>query len=135
MTPDNGGIDITKPIVETDKPTYTYMLEIDKNRIIKHTDGVNAMKQAVYKILHTERYKYEIYDWNYGIEFADLFGRAKAYAYPELKRRITEALLSDKRILSVENFKLERGKKNIVAISFMVNTIFGSFETDKEVNI
>lgn len=35
-------------------------------------DGMEAVKQAVYKILQTERYKYVIYDWNYGVELEDL---------------------------------------------------------------
>ena len=37
-------------------------------------DDFEAMKQAIFKIINTERYKYLIYDWDYGIELNDLIG-------------------------------------------------------------
>ena len=45
-----------------------------------------AVKQAVYKIIMTERYQYIMYSWNYGVELLDLFGEPVTYVCPELKR-------------------------------------------------
>ena len=40
----------------------------DDYKIIGMCDDYEAMKQAIFKIINTERYRYLIYDWNYGIE-------------------------------------------------------------------
>lgn len=117
-----------------EQPTHTYKMNIDDNSVRGYADGIEAMKQAIYKILLTERYKYIMYSWNYGIETVDLFGEPISYVCPELKRRITEALLCDKRIESVDNFEFDTTKKGIVSVSFTVHTIFGNVEAEKEVN-
>ena len=66
------------------------------------------------KIINTERYEYEIYSWDYGIELQDLFGKPITYCMSEIKDRITEALLADDRIESVDDFSVERvGKRNL----------------------
>ena len=57
------------------------------------------MKQAIYKILNTERYQYVMYSWNYGIETLDLYGEPVSWGCPELESRIREALMTDDRIL------------------------------------
>lgn len=62
-------------------------------------DGREAMEQVIYKILNTERYRYVVYSWNYGIELMDLFGMPADYVCPVLEKRISEALLQDDRIM------------------------------------
>lgn len=59
--------------IET-QPTNTYKMELESNLIRGYTDGQEAMKQAIFKILSTERYQYVMYSWNYGIELIDLYG-------------------------------------------------------------
>ena len=125
----NGGIKITE------QPTLTYRMDREKEYIKGKTDDIEAMKQAVYKILMTERYGSIIYSGDYGIELADLFGQPVSYVCPELERRITEALLWDRRIESVDNFQFDLSKRGIVSVRFNVQTVFGSFETEREVNI
>ena len=109
------------------QPTYTYKLDMVKSRIKGFTDGQEAMHQAIYKILTTERYKYEIYSWDYGVELSDLFGQPIQYVYPELERRITEALTADDRIESVTNFEFSN-EGNSVFTTFTVNTVFGEVD-------
>lgn len=59
---------------ETMEPSSkTYKMNED-NSVQGYTDKLNAVKQAVFKILNTERYKYIMYSWNYGVELEDLFG-------------------------------------------------------------
>ena len=122
-----------------EQPSYTYKMVLPKTddevtKIKGKTDELDAVRQAVYKILNTERYTYPIYSWNYGIELNDLFGQSIPWVYPELERRITEALIHDDRITSVTEFEFE-GIKNNVHVKFTVNTIFGSFEDDITVSI
>lgn len=122
-----------------EQPSYTYKMvlptrEEEPTKFNGKTDELEAVKQAVYKILNTERYTYPIYSWNYGVELADLFGQPIPWVYPELERRITEALVWDDRINSVTEFEFEN-VKNEVHASFTVNTIFGSYDETLIVNI
>lgn len=115
-------------------PSKDYKMNIKDNIINGYVDEIEAIRQTVYKILNTERYEYIIYSWNYGIELSDLIGEPVGYVCAELERRITEALTQDDRINSVDNFEFDYSEKNIVKVSFNVNTIYGSFETEKAVN-
>ena len=119
-------------------PTKTYKMELEESsdRISGFTDEQEAMKQAIYKIIRTERYKYIIYDWNYGIELEDLFGMPVNYCVPEIERRIREALLQDTRISEVNNFEFDTSKKGVVLVKFTAYTEFGEVNiTDEEVSI
>lgn len=119
----------------TEQPTLTHRMDREKEYIKGKTNETEAMKQAVYKILMTERYGSIIYSGNYGIELKDLFGQPVSYVCPELERRITDALLWDKRIESVDNFEFDLSEKGAVSVRFNVRTVFGSFESERQVNI
>lgn len=118
---------------ETEQPSLNYKMHFDSEIIVNKWDKLEAMKQVIYKILNTERYRYLIYSWDYGIELEDLFGEATYYVVPELERRITEALLQDDRIESVTDFEFDTSKRGTVAVKFIANTIFGAVEIEKEV--
>ena len=115
-------------------PTSTYKMKSDNSRIQGHTDSLDAMKQAIFKILSTERYQHQMYSWNYGVEFLDLYGEPVSYVCPELERRITEALTWDKRIKSVDNFEFDTSEKGEIRVSFVAHTIFGNLDVEKVVN-
>lgn len=115
-------------------PSKTFKLNISDQVITGNTDELEAMKQAIYLILNVERYENLIYSWNYGIELQDLFGKELNYVLPELKRRITEALLQDSRITNVTNFNFERSGKK-VHVTFTTITIFGEVQAERVVNI
>lgn len=122
-----------------DEPSYTYKMVLpsrdeDESEIKGKTDGIEAVQQAVYKILNTERYTYPIYSWDYGIELNDLFGQPIPWVYPELELRITDALTWDDRITSVTDFQFDNVKNDVHA-KFTVNTIYGSFEEELTVGI
>lgn len=116
------------------QPTHTYKMNLVTHRIQGYTDGQEAMIQAIYKILQTERYQYIMYSWNYGIETLDLYGEPVSYVCPELERRITEALTWDDRIESVDNFEFDISKKGKVHVTFTAHTIFGDVAIEKVVN-
>ncbi|QIB68644.1 DUF2634 domain-containing protein [Aminipila butyrica] len=116
------------------QPSRTYRLDLKSGRIFGTVDQLEAMKQAIYKILNTERYQYAIYSWNYGAELAALIGQPATYVMALINRRITEALTQDDRITEVDNFSFVRDKKTI-QVSFTVHTIYGRIDAEKEVNI
>lgn len=118
-----------------EQPTNTYKMNMQLNLVRGYTDGIEAMKQAIYKILLTERFQYVMYSGNYGIETLDLYGQPISYVCPELERRISEALLWDNRIQTVTDFEFDTSKKGIVHVSFTAHTVFGDVQAAKEVNI
>lgn len=133
MIPSDAFLFEEEPELE-EQPSLTYKMDIGKNRISGFADELEAMKQAVYKILLTERYQYIMYSWDYGIETIDLYGEPVSFVYPELERRITEALTWDERIQSVDGFEFDSSEKGSVCVSFTVHTIYGDIQAEKEVN-
>lgn len=114
--------------------SQTWRIDEERAEAKGTVDELEAMKQAVHKILRTERYRYDIYDWNYGVELEDLYGKNISYVIPELKKRIEDALLADDRITAVTGFSFQQGKEN-VTVSFMVHTIFGDMTAERVVDI
>ena len=117
-----------------EQPTYTYKMNLDTGTIRGYTDGLDAMRQAIFKILQTERYQYVMYSWNYGVETLDLYGEPVSYVCPELERRITEALTWDERIKSVNNFEFDVIGKGAIHVSFVAHTVFGEVQAEPKVN-
>lgn len=133
MIPSNTAI-LTTEIEVVSQPSKNYRMHLDRNIINGSCDGLEAMRQVIFKILNTERYQNIIYSWNYGVELLDLFGEPVAYVCSELQRRITEALTQDDRILSVDDFEFDVSEKRTVKARFTVHTIFGDLESEKAVN-
>ena len=133
MIPSTNTILSTELEVEK-QPSKNYRMHIERNIINGYCDELEAMRQVIYKILNTERYQYIIYSWNHGIELFDLYGEPMSYVCPELQRRITEALVQDDRITSVDNFEFDVSEKKTVKATFTVHTIFGSVESERVVN-
>lgn len=114
------------------EPSYTYA--INEDRISGYIDEKEAIKQAIYLIINTERFEYIIYSWDYGIELQDLIGESISYVKSEVKRRITEALICDDRIYSIDDFIFEQLSKRILLVKFTANTIYGSVDIETEVS-
>lgn len=129
---DNDGLDIE--FEEERQPSKTYKLDLVRKRAVGYTDGREAIEQAIYKAIGTDRYEHMIYTWNYGAEIAKLFGQPIPYVYSELKRLITEALTHDDRIDSVDAF-LFSNNKNKVSVSFTAHTAEGEIGIETEVAI
>lgn len=118
-----------------EQPSLTYHMYRASDKIVATCDNLEAMRQAVYKILNTERYDCPIYSRNYGVELKELIGKPVNFCILEIERRITEALLQDDRIKKVYGFKFEQTKKGVVKATFTVETTKGVFVAEKEVNI
>ena len=134
MIPAINSILITDLEVST-QPSKTHRMYIDDKYINGTCDGLDAVKQSIYKILNTERYHYIIYSWNYGVELADLIGQSVSYICSEIRRRITEALLQDDRIESVTDFEFDTSKRHQVVCTFVAHTIFGDISEEKAVSV
>lgn len=116
------------------EPSKTYYIDFEKGIIRGFCDGLTAIKQAIYKVLNTERYDWLIYSWNYGVELKSLFGQPMSYVQPEIKRAIEEALLQDDRIKEVGNFSFDK-KRNSLYVKFSVATTLGDVESEVIINV
>lgn len=115
-------------------PSLTWKVNEERAEVRGTVDGLEAMKQAIHKTLQTERYRYAIYDWNYGIELEELYGKNVTYVIPELKKRIEDALLADDRVTAVTDFSFQQ-EKDSVTVGFLVHTIFGEITAERTVDI
>lgn len=119
-------------------PTKTHRMELyEGNYILGFVDSLKAIEQAIYKILRTERYKYIIYSWNYGIELEDLFGMPVEYCVVELERRISDALLQDNRITAVNGFEFdnESERGTVLVKKFIAETVFGEIQINDGLSV
>ena len=133
MIPSTSGF-LDTALVFEEQPTYTHRIDLQKKHVRGYTDELEAMEQAIYKILLTERFQYIMYSSNYGIELLDLYGQPISYICPELERRIKEALLWDNRIRSVYNFEFDTSKKGEIRVTFIAKTVFGDVSAERTVN-
>lgn len=127
---ENIDVAVTNGIEIITQPSLSYKMKPEKERIQSKIDGIEAVKQAIYKILLTDRYKYEIYNWNYGIDIGELIGKPKGYVKAILPDKIEDALKPDDRIEKVENFVFTDVDKTTLAVKFNVTTIYGDTEIE-----
>ena len=110
------------------QPNLTYRLDgTYSNGMIS---GLEAMKQAVYHILMTERYSNPIYDDDYGVELEQYVGKDLAYISATIEQTLREALTQDDRVQEVIVNSVAQDEKNmnVCNIEFTVMTIYGEFE-------
>lgn len=131
MLPDSGSL-LKQDFEIVDRPSKTYRFHDEK--MMGCTDGLEAVKQAAFCILNTERFDWLIYSWNYGVELKDLFGKPISLVKSKLKKRIKEALTQDDRIQSVDAFSFEASGQKLSA-TFTIHTKFGDFQAAKEVRV
>jgi hypothetical protein len=118
-----------------EEASQVHRMDFDEGTVRGFIDELEAMKQAVFRILNTERYAYIIYPWDYGIETIDLYGEPLTYVCPELERRVTEALMEDTRITGVTDFQFDLTNKGTVSVTFTVTTIYGEIQGERTVSI
>lgn len=119
------GVGLDAGIRYATMPTKTYIIDHTSNQIVGMDDGLSAMRQAVEIILNIERYRWQIYSSNFGVELEDLPGEEQDYIRSELPRRIEEAFSVDSRILSVENYSFSSPALGVMEVSFDVVTVYG----------
>lgn len=126
-------------LIDTDEyesiPSLTYRLDFTNQRIIGMTDDKEALMQFVKKVLNTDKYAYEIYNWYHGNELFTLIGMPYDYIVVEAPRIIEEALLVDDRINYIDQWSFKKVGVDSMEIFFMLHTIYGSINYTKEVVI
>ncbi|MBW4083874.1 DUF2634 domain-containing protein [Paenibacillus sp. S150] len=116
-----------------ESPSLTYRMDWERKRITGAVDALEAVKQAAVKVLQTERYEYLIYSSDYGTEWNLVLGKDRLLARAELRRIVSEALLQDERVRSLENVEISFAGDN-VSFNCIVVTYYGNFELRKEMS-
>ncbi|RGY97274.1 DUF2634 domain-containing protein [Clostridium sp. AM58-1XD] len=124
------GVGLDAVLKHADKPTNTFMIDWPSKQISGMNAGLEAVRQAVEIILRTERFRWQIYSSNFGIELEDLPGEEYDYMISEIPRRIKEAFSMDNRMISVESFVFSDNQDGVMTCAFDVITVFGTLSEE-----
>ncbi|MNH83622.1 hypothetical protein D3C87_451800 [compost metagenome] len=114
------------------RASRTYALDFDSGEITgRMIEGVEALRQFIRKAIITARYRYLIYNGQYGCELDSLLGQdiSQELLKSEITRVITEALSYDDRIEGVSRFQVVR-RADELYVTFMVQTREGLIEQE-----
>lgn len=110
-------------------PSRTYFLDFDKGRVVGKIDGLDAIRQFIYKSLQTNRWEHVIYTAAFGSEHGSVGRSNTMLQQSEIIRTITEALIYDERISRVHSFQfLQTG--DMLLVSFWVDTAEGNVQIE-----
>lgn len=118
-------------IEEVTMPSRTY--QVKNGRIIGHVDGIEAIRQAVDKLLKTQLFEWEIYSEMYGVETDRLIGQDFDFVKADIERTMADALEYDDRIEGIEDFEITKTENDSMYIRFTVITNDGAFTAESEV--
>ena len=93
--------------------------------------GNPALEVWVYKALKTERFEYLAYSWQYGIELKPFIGKVMGVQerYSELRRVITECLMVNPYIRSIDSFSITpENRAELVRVHITLTTVYGEVE-------
>ncbi|WP_128896325.1 DUF2634 domain-containing protein [Longirhabdus pacifica] len=109
----------------------TYHFNFDTGEMKGFVDSLQAIKQYIRKALCTPRFRYLIYDDQYGSELEELIGKdvSNEFIFAEIPRLVREALIYDDRITDVKDVKVKR-QDDAIYVSFQVETYLGSIQEE-----
>lgn len=130
--PESALPDVSNLNTET-QPGYTYKLDLNAKRIAGHVDHIDAVTQMVFKTLYTERYAWLIYNWDWGAELEQYFGKSMDFVMADIGLTITEALDGDDRVLSIQEFSMQKTAIDALYVEFTVSSTQGDTRIGLEV--
>lgn len=136
VLPSTGRIDISTGVTFEQQPSRTWYIDTETNRIQGEVTGYESVKQAVNIILNVERFRWQIYSPNSGMQWDGLIGQDPGYVASEMQRRMLDALRMDDRVRGISNFSYTLSNDgDTMTASVTVNTVYGEVQTTVEVNL
>ena len=132
VLPDSGNVNISTGVTFIQQPSLTWYINKETNRIQGEVDNLESVRQAVEIILNVERFRWQIYSPNSGMQWEGLLGQNPGYVASEVQRRIKDALSVDERVLGISNFQYTISG-NTMTCSLTVNTVYGQTQNTVEV--
>lgn len=94
---------------EADDTLVEYEVDFSTGQLTgKVVTGIDAIKVWIWIALHTTRYRYIIFSWDYGNELEDLIGKnySKEYIDTVIPNMVKDCLLINNHILDVNSFSI-----------------------------
>ena len=127
-------LDVEEVEDDAEQETRTYKIDFENSCVSGMIDGLEAVEQAITKILLTERYKNLAYSDDYGCEILDTMNdeNTDAFLEAEIPSLIADALADDERILGVDNFEFydSADERDGLKVTFDVSTIYGDLNME-----
>ena len=128
-----------RDIVAGDLPLFQeYAWDFERDCFIYDVNGRHilltgnpALEVWIYKALKTERFEYLAYSWQYGIELKPFIGKVMGVQerYSELRRVITECLMVNPYIKSIDSFSITpENRAELVRVHITLTTVYGEVE-------
>lgn len=127
-------INISGGVSFQSRPSLSWYINKETNRIEGTVDGQAAVRQAVEIILNVERFRWQIYRPYSGMEWDGLIGQDPGYVGAELQRRIADAVTVDDRVTGISGYDYTASGGKLRA-TFTVNTVYGSFQAEQEATL
>lgn len=128
-----------RDIVAGDLPLFQeYAWDFERDCFIYDVNGRHilltgnpALEVWIYKALKTERFEYLAYSWQYGIELKPFIGKVMGVQerYSELRRVITECLMVNPYIRSIDSFSITpENRAELIRVHITLTTVYGEVE-------
>ena len=125
--------------VGNDLPLFEeYAWDFERDRFLYDANGWHilltgnpALEVWIYKALKTERFEYLAYSWQYGIELKPFIGKVMGVdeRYSELRRVITECLMVNPYIRSIDSFSITpENRAELIRVHITLTTVYGEVE-------
>jgi len=108
----------------TSRPSRTWIIDRNTMQVGYMDGGLEAVRQAVEIALNVDRFRWQIYNTNFGNELNDLIGDDADYIKSEFQRMVDDALSVDDRVIDTSDYTFSVDGDSIT-ITFTVNTVFG----------
>ena len=110
----------------TSRPSRTWIIDRNTMQVGYMDEGLEAVRQAVEIALNVDRFRWQIYNTNFGNELNDLIGDDADYIMSEFPRMVDDALSVDDRVIDTSDYVFNIDGDSMT-VSFTVNTVFGAF--------
>lgn len=117
-------IDISQGVTFMEYPSNTWYVNPKTKRISGMADGFAAVKQAVEILFSVERFLWQIYSPNFGMEWEGLVGQNPGYVALEIQRRAKDAIRTDRRMTEITDFSYQVNGDSLT-VEFTVQTVYG----------
>ncbi|MGI6030920.1 MAG: DUF2634 domain-containing protein [Eubacteriales bacterium] len=113
-------------------PSRTFCISLENGRMQGMCDGVESVRQAVWKCLATQRGEHLIYGPYYGLDRNALVQADPAQLQAAAEQAVRSALLRDPRVWSVDRVQALR-QGDSLSLTVEVTTRFGTVQLTEEV--
>ena len=108
----------------TSRPSRTWIIDRNTMQVGFMDEGLEAVRQSVEIALNVDRFRWQIYNTNFGNELEELIGDDADYIQSELPRMIDDALSVDDRVIDTTDYVFSVNGDSMT-VSFTVNTVYG----------